>query len=375
MNTRATRIAIALSCLASLGAGAWAVDDVRQSKPDSEQRSVAEPKSELPANPKADAKRLEGAGPKAKVKHTPHYSIVHDTDDKTLAAFVTRIEATYKAVVRFSGQIGVPVREPKEKLRIHFFHRFDGYAGFIEAIGASATQETPGVFTPALNVSAFFNFADSDVLKKFKDELEQARADGIAARRSGARPDFSRINAYKARVAKYEERVNRIIVQHEVAHQVLFNIGVHNRRFQANPPWLVEGLAMMFETPPSASGSGLGSINQNRLVRWRDLAEEKQLPPFRDILTKPELFYPSAPEAEKAYAQAWAMVHYLQRTRRPKFVHYMQLIRERKKDTEYSAKHELATFERAFGPLDDDFIEAWEKYMKKLPMKRSAAGI
>ncbi len=329
----------------------------------------------LPPNKKSAArlKKLFGAG--ARVKHTPRYVVVHDADDKTLNAFVTRIEATYSAVLRFAGHVGVEVTEPSEKLQIVFFNRFEGYARYLEKGGMKANQDMPGVYHPLVNRSAFFNLADADALRKFRAELEAAREEGLAARRAGRRPDFSLINAYKARAAQYEERLNRMVVQHEVAHQVLYNIGLHNPRFFANPRWLLEGLAMMFETTPSAAGSGIGALNQERLVRWRELDDARELPPIREILGTPDLLMPTNSDADKAYAQAWAMVHFLQRTRRAKFVSYINLVRRRTEDRVYSPKEEFADFEQVFGPFDRDFIRKWEQYLRKLPAKPSTVGL
>lgn len=332
---------------------------------------------DLPSDPTTDKKLARLLGSDAKIRHTAHYTIAHDTDDDTLNAFITRIEATYASVLKFADRVGVPVQPPKEKLKIVFFDKFEPYGRYMKKAGIEPSQEMPGFFAPGPNRSAFYNYSDADSLKKMKEELASARESGKAARRSGQNPqvDFTKIRAWEARIDAFQDRINRQVVQHEVAHQVLYNIGLHNQIFSANPRWLLEGLAMMFETPPTAGSSGLGAINQLRLFRWHELSDAKELPSLPDLVSHPELLLPSNPDVEKAYTQAWALTHYLERTKKSRLAAYIAAVRARKDETPYSPKQELAEFEKAFGKLDGEFVRKWETYIRKLPLKKSAAGV
>ncbi len=76
---------------------------------------------------------------------------------------------------------------------------------------------------------------------------------------------------YTNRSKVYQEEQNRSVVQHEAAHQLLYNFRVHNLESSwANPQWLVEGLATLFEVPPGKHGAGAGVINQRRLGDIRE---------------------------------------------------------------------------------------------------------
>lgn len=332
---------------------------------------------DLPSDPATDKKLAKLLGADAKIRHTAHYTIAHDTDDDTLNAFITRIEATYASVLKFADRVGAPTRPPTEKLRIIFFDKFEPYGRYMKKAGIEPSQEMPGFFAPGPNRSAFYNYSDADSLKKMKEELASAREAGKAARRSGQAPsvDFTRIKAWEARIDAFQDRINRQVVQHEVAHQVLYNIGLHNQIFATNPRWLLEGLAMMFETPPTAGSSGLGAINQLRLFRWHELSDEKKLPSLRDLVSHSELLLPSNPDVEKAYTQAWALTHYLERTKKSRMAAYIAAIGARTDQRAYSPQEELAEFEKAFGKLDSDFVRKWEAYIRKLPLKKSAAGV
>jgi hypothetical protein len=61
-------------------------------------------------------------------------------------------------------------------------------------------------------------------------------------------------------------------LQHEAAHQILFNCGLHVRGGQ-NPTWLAEGLATQFEVPQSRTKHGGVRVNQVRYADFRDAFE------------------------------------------------------------------------------------------------------
>jgi hypothetical protein len=369
----AAAVALGFTFFLAAAAGGPPARNPDQKKPDTGPSAATV--RELPINAKSDAKLKRLLGDGGKLKHTAHYTIGHDTDDATLAAFVTRVEATYGAVTRFADKMGVPTSAPAEKLQIVFFGRFEGYEKFLAKTGMKASEEVPGVYFPTLNRSFFFDYSDAQTIRELKEALAEIQKVGKQAHRLGARPDFTRIKAYQSRIAEYEDKVNRQIVQHEVAHQVMYNIGVHNRNFEANPRWLVEGLAMMFETPPTHEGAGIGAVNQWRLARWRDLAKEGKLPPIRDVISNGDLLLPTATDGEHAYAQAWAMVHYLHRTKQKQLAKYIERVNQRREKRKYKGEEDLKLFEQVFGKLDASFTEKWEEYMKKIPLKRSHSRV
>jgi hypothetical protein len=328
----------------------------------------------LKRNKASDKALLKLAGKEAKLKHTPHYAIAYDTDEATLKAFVSRIERTYSSVTKFAERTGVEVKRPAEKLQILFFDTVESYAKYGASVGFPASEDVPGFYSGDTNRSAFFNIANSKSFQELKKQMEQERRRGQQAARSGQLLDFSRLNAFQARLSQYEEKLNRSVVQHEVAHQVLFNIGVHSPQFHANPRWLAEGLAMMFETPPSAGGAGLGAVNQSRLESWRDLYDAGALPSVESLIKDAGMFHRSAEEMGVAYTQSWALVHYLLRRRGKQFVTYLDRIRQRTEDRAYTAEEEMQMFVEVFGKPDKKFVEQMEKYLLKIPYRPSEAG-
>jgi len=325
----------------------------------------------LPCTEKAEKELLAYAGTGFKARQTPHFVIAYDTDDETLRNFTHRIEVTYKSVAQFAEGMGVKVKVPDAKLEIIFIDSLEAYREFGKRSHFPADDNTPGFYQQGINRSAFFNYANSTSIQQAKQQLRDARNQikRSAPGRSGL--DGNRVANFEANIEKMQNRVNRLVVQHEVAHHVLFNIGLHAVG-EANPRWFSEGLAMMFETPPSRSGgAGIGAINQTRLGDWLELESEKKLVSLRELVSKPELILPTNPDAIDAYAQSWALVHYLQRNKRADLVKYIDLIRQRKEERVYSPDEEIATFEKAFGPLDDRFATTQRNFIKRLPYKPS----
>lgn len=336
----------------------------KRSPPD-ETKPIYQP---LPANAASEAGLLRRAGSNFKLRQTPHFVIAYDTDDATLKNFISRVEVTYRSVAGFAERMEVATTVPAEKLQIVFFDQLADYQAFGRKIGFPADEGAPGFYQHDLNQSAFFNYANSKSVAQAREELQGVRdqMQRAAPGRSGFDPN--RVKAFEANIDAMQDRINRLVVQHEVAHHVLFNIGLHAKG-AANPRWFSEGLATMFETPPSRSGAGIGAINQDRLGDWLELERTGKLTALREFVGNAELLLPSNPDAVNGYAQAWSLVHYLQRSKRPQLVAYIQLIRQRMEERIYSPEEELATFEKAFGPLDQRFSENWVSFIKRLPYR------
>ena len=114
-------------------------------------------------------------------------------------------------------------------------------------------------------------------------------------------------------------------VVHEAAHQIAYNCGL-NQRLADNPLWLVEGMAVFFETPDLRSRSGwrtVGKVNLPRLARFTDFVRRRRRPgSLRSLVRSDRRFREGESEAD-AYAEAWALNYFLLRTRRKQFAAYL----------------------------------------------------
>ena len=373
--------------------------------------------AELPADPQAEQALLRWAGSEFKIKRTPHYLIAYNTSSEAMEGLVVRVEHTYNAVYRFCEANQIEVDRPNQRLEIVFFDQRRWYDHHARQIGFNP-EGTYGVYNEASNRSAFVNMLndpelvalekgigraqrDLDQLVKQIDRMRQGHHTLIEVQLSDGRrivgtanevekeavePARQALRSLDARRKSFSARINQTVVQHEVAHQVLFNAGVHQRG-ASNPKWVAEGLATQFETPPNRRGTGIGTTNQLRLRDFRkavgqgrdrrrlmgsDLVAAFQagrLFPLTKLISDPGLFQQRGPAGTQVYASAWALTHYLQRRHSDSLTAYLGALADRTAGTAVSADQELRLFESHFGPLDDAFVRRWGNFIFSLPYR------
>lgn len=373
----------------------------------------------LPVDDAREQALLKAAGEGFNIKRTPHFIVAYDTDESLASDLITRLERTRRSIYHFSGLIGMEARQPNHRLAAFFFNERISYDRYAERINFPS-QGTYGVYHDGTNWSAFFNVANDPQMRRLQANIASAQqslddlieavkqiqgshsiinvqfADGrtIQMTRTQAEKEIKASQRDLRELAgqrnTYAEHVNCTVIQHETAHQVLYNAGVHVRG-ACNPRWIVEGLATLFETPPSGNGSGIGTVNDLRLQDFRTaitgdatvqnvstddllqaIASGKIIHPKR-LITTPELFDMRGKRASNLYATAWALTHYLHRVRGKQLGSYLRDISTRQPGHQVAPDEELSFFESHFGPIDETFIRRWGIYMLKLK-RHSIAG-
>ncbi len=331
--------------------------------------------SAVPADKKSEQKDLAALGDGFKLKRTAHYSVLYDTSEDDLNVFSAAIEKTYRSCMNYTQRLGFEAHVPRRKLIIYYFEHHADYSAYSVKLGKGPRdQSTPGVYFPDLNRSMFYNFRNQESFKRARDESEakiaqlreELRNPGLGA------SDRKRIGQEIADAKRMANRSNTVggdisesIVQHEVAHQVLWNIGFHNpKSFMANPRWFAEGTAMMFEPISTGKSANFGALNRDRLKEYQAVIDQNRLIPVRDFISTYAYFGPQS--IEIAYPQSWALVHYLNRTKRGKVKEYAELINKRPKDFETTPEQEIADFEKVFGKVDKKWINDWQAWMRKV---------
>lgn len=327
------------------------------------------------------------AGDGFRIKETDHFTIAYDTEYETLRSMVGRLEGSFDAVWNLCTAHGLKVNPPESRLGILFFQKFEPYAAHCK-IAEVDPAIAAGFYHQRLNRSAFVNTLSMPDVARMTAELDDARkrADKLAAKRA----TVDEANAIRAQVASLEgqrdafaKRFNQFILQHEAAHHVLFNIGVHVRGGD-NPGWLVEGLACQFEVPQPQASQRRISVNHYRLQDFRlalelsvdakDVATERvvaairngKLIPLRDFLRRDTLQEDAGDKLNYRYSQAWALVHYLLREHREGFGRYVGELARREHGQRVESDRELLDFESVFGPVDAAFEKRWIESIAKL---------
>ena len=323
------------------------------------------------------------AGEGYKIKKTQHFIIAYNGKYEHVLRLVGRVEGVYRAILRFRAGIGASDSPPPTGLPILFFDSFEDYRDFARTLGENV-EALAGFYHHGTNTAFFYNTLTRPDVQEFNARIEGLREQlaGLGRGSLGQSNALRRqMTAWRIQRDAFVERVNRLVIQHEVAHHCLFNGQVHSRTVQ-NPDWLVEGLACQFEVPQSASYGGLGSINYERLKDVRNAFElEKSiLAPTqkqRRVAFESGRFLPLTeligdarvmssrkdPNQIDRYAQSWSLVLYLQRKHRQPFAIYMTSIRSRSAGASFDKKGEVAAFESAFGPLDEAFEDDWIRYI------------
>jgi hypothetical protein len=143
---------------------------------------------------------------------------------------------------------------------------------------------------------------------------------------------------------------NAVTIIHEATHQTAFNVGVH-RRFAAEPRWLVEGLATMFQAPGVWSErydhTQADRVNRGRLDGFRKYVTGRRQPgSLARMLTTDDAF---RSDPDGAYAEAWALTFYLCETQPKLYAAYLEKTAQRPAFSDYPAAERMADFQAIFG--------------------------
>ncbi len=359
--------------------------------------SAASPPALLP-DQEAAARLLTIGGEGFRIRETDHYTLAYDTSYEALRPLIGRLEGTYDAIWRFCEANGLGVRLPASRLEVLLFARYEDFAEYLAGIGLRAGS-VAGAYDPRTNVSAFCHVESSPGLAQINGQIEQVqkRLKRLKGRESGAsareRREHLRRHLSKLRLQRdaLTKKFNRLVIQHEAAHQMLFNVGVHVH-WADNPLWLTEGMACQFEVPQAGSARPMGRINHLRLADFRDalgaspdvksFSEEvyeealasRHLVPLVDLITDDELFTGQERDVVFRYAQAWALVYYLHHRHRKEFVTYLRRLGTRKPGEHVAWQRKIEEFESAFGKPDEAFQRRWITYMLELRFDRREAG-
>lgn len=355
------------------------------------------------AEPKVDQQLVDRlhavVGPDFRIRATEHFAIAYDSPYEALRPLVGRLEGVHDGVRLFCTAMGLDVAMPQSRLPVIFyndqgdFKRYEVEHGFVAG-------STAGFYSPTTNLAAFSNTLTRDEFRQIQERMDllqrqfqssKKRAGAGVSASSRRRQLQSQLTMLHAQRGAIVDRYNRLVIQHEAAHQLFFNIGVHVRG-AVNPVWLVEGLACQFEVPQPRIRDGVWRVNHLRLADLRDAfgvgpsdlkltatqydqaIESGRVVSLRDFFVEPASFNAAGEDAAFRYAQAWSLVFFLQKTQRESFAAYLASLARRRPREPVDSERELGDFEAAFGAIDQAMQREWPKYMLRLRLDLRAAG-
>ncbi len=249
-------------------------------------------------------------GSEFEVSLTRHYVVVHPRGQRD--EWADRFEELYNRFEHYFRVRGFEFQEPPYPLVAVVFRNRDEYFRHAAATGTPMHPNTLGHYDPLTNRIFLFDVTGGKAKKDWSE--------------------------------------NATTIIHEATHQMAFNTGIH-RRFAAEPSWVVEGLATMFEAPgvwnPENDHSQSDRVNRGRLDGFRRLVKEHDQPGSLAMLLSSDDAFRS--DSDGAYAEAWALSFYLCETRPRQYCEYLAKTAERPPFSSYGAAERMADFEAMFG--------------------------
>lgn len=264
-------------------------------------------------------------GNQFEVSSTRHFVVVYPRAERDLWA--GRFEELYNRFEHYFRVRGFELKDPLYPLVAVVFRNKDEFFRRAAASGTPAPPNTLGHYLPRSNRVFLFDVT----------------------------ADNSKVD--------WSENASTII--HEATHQLAFNTGIH-RRFAAQPRWLVEGLATMFEAKGVWNAfydrTQADRVNRERLDGFHVyVAKRRQPGSMATLLTSDNLFQS---DVDGAYAEAWALSFYLCETQPRLYAQFLERVGERPMFSDYSAVERLADFQAVFGS-DPKMIETrFLRYME-----------
>jgi hypothetical protein len=365
----------------------------------------------------AERELLAAAGEGFEIRRSEHFMLAYDTPERQAKNTIARLEATYSDARRFCDHLGLPCEESATRLEVIQFAEPETFRAYAERL-AYDHRGSFGFYHARTNRSAFFDASADPALSPAFANLTEMRAEidalvsaldaagsrvrvelpGQAARELTRDEAVARLRELRDAAKQlegdlrlYHRQSNEMVIQHEGAHHVMFALGVH-RRDAANPAWLMEGLACLFEPPPVSGTPGLSGMNQFRLFDLRRLMElspdERSISrerlatlqnagrfiSFESLVTDPSVFEHHE-GVWPAYAEAWALAQHLYKSRPDDLAAYIRRVNDRRADSPPDAAQALADFTAAFGAPDADLRDAALSDALALPAPQAAAEL
>ena len=152
---------------------------------------------------------------------------------------------------------------------------------------------------------------------------------------------------------------------HEGTHQLMFNRGMQTRLGDV-PLWLNEGMANWFETPDLRNGKGWrrpGKVNVDRLFQFKKYLKARPSNSLQTLIETDDRCRGEG--ALDAYAESWALMHFLLKRRKKDFRSYLQAVSGKSPGAPVDAETRLAEFIQHFGDLKK-LDKAFLKYVQTL---------
>ena len=273
---------------------------------------------------------------------TLHYLICYNTSPVYAKWCGSLYERLFQAFYNYWERRGLKLKEPELPLVALVFADQSSYERSARSELGDASLSVVGFYSLRTNRVTMFDLTGSHGLR------------GPVGRFTSTAQISSLLMQPSA------ERLVATII-HEATHQIAYNCSLHTR-YADIPQWVSEGLAVFFETPDLRSSQGwrnIGGVSASRLAQFRHYLATRPPESLRSLVEDNKRFRQTG-TALDAYAEAWALQHFLITMRLSAYVRYLRKLSEKSPLIYDTPEQRWAEFREAFGEdpaaLDTEFL-------------------
>jgi hypothetical protein len=259
------------------------------------------------------------------IHHGP-YTILTDAPYFQVIETARILDRLYKQYMDIFSPL-VQNRGSRKSLQVLFFSHEEDFKQSV-ARSAPGMENSAGFYSPLEDRMVVFNQYNSAFARQIREDIEAELTNLLQNSRSrDERQALENTRFHLEEQIRYRGRQETVAtLRHEAAHHLSYSYGVHSW-FHAENGWLIEGLAVFFESDPPGE---LTHTHLNSLIRLR---ESGRIPPLARLLNirKPSDFEAELPglKSYEAYALSWVLFqHLMHESRRDNFFAYLRFIRD-----------------------------------------------
>lgn len=278
------------------------------------------------------------------------------------------LERVYESFLLTFYSHGVDLEIPKQRLQVVLFNNYADYKDFSTRLSSELVNAS-GFYLPVQNISFFFDHASSEEFQELNELASQLKGIGQSAVKVKSRnaKDIVRLaNTIDLLIDIRRESNDVTVVSHEATHQMASNTGLFPHHVRV-PSWVHEGLAAYFESPNDGAWSGIGAVNEQRIMYYRAL-EPDRVHSSLDFIVGDQIFdYARSLGATlHGYGQAWALTHFLIEKHFDELMRFYKALGELPPDINFTPEVLNALFNRTFGGDRQGLEQEWRSYMRTL---------
>lgn len=312
-----------------------------------------------------------------------HFALLYDTpdkppkqdkDDRKVRPKKPRhelrldlLERVYESFLLTFYSHGVDLEIPKQRLQVVLFNNYADYKDFSTRLSSELINAS-GFYLPVQNISFFFDHASSErfqELNKLAKALKDIGQKAVKGKSRNAKDIVRLANTIDLLIEIDRESNDVTVVSHEATHQMASNTGLFPHHVRV-PSWVHEGLAAYFESPNDGAWSGIGAVNEQRIMFYRALEPDPHS--SLDFIVGDQIFdYAKSLGATlHGYGQAWALTHFLIEKHFDELMRFYKALGELPPDINFTPDVLNALFNRTVGNDRQALEQEWRSYMRTL---------